>query len=90
MQHRKRLLKPCISQPFLTQGHTEALRSELTCPRSHSRGLDQGQDPTFLSPRAGPSTELIFWVLTLCPPPWLMTGSRLNEGRTCHPRNGSL
>lgn len=90
MQCRKRLPKLCISQPCLTQGHTEAQRSELTCPRSHSRGLDQGQDPTFLSPRAAPSTELIFRVLTLCPSPWLMTSSRLSEARTSHPRNGSL
>lgn len=90
MQRRKRLPKLCVSQPCLTQGHTEAQRSELTCPRSHSRRLDQGQDPTFLSPRAAPGTELIFWLLTLCPSPWLMTGSRLVEARTCHSRNDSL
>lgn len=90
MQRRKRLPKLCVSPPCLTQGHTEAQRSELTCPRSHSRRLDQGQDPTSLSPRAAPCTELVFWVLTLCPSPWLVTGSRLNEARTCHSRSGSL
>lgn len=60
MQCRKRLSKLCISQPCLTQGHTEAQRSEPRLPEVTQQGTGSGPGSTFLSPRAAPSTELIF------------------------------